>query len=547
LKVDKLMAKMALIILESTGGSLCGIVIEDSQIEWSIACVATNEPDNESGSPAGVHSYPAGQPLDTVDDVVARQVTLYTLRFRETVFVQNLLEDDRFSNVSESYLLRNPEGTAVICIPIVHSDHLLGSIYVEGPPNSFTERNTQVLRLLVNQISISLANALLFKEIERVSASNEAMLEMQKRALSQARAAEIKAKEAEAIAVRNMKLKEEAAKAKSLFLANVSHELRTPLNGVLGLAHLLSRSDMDEQQRIWIKGLLASGDLLHRVISDILDTSKIEAGKLELAHDPFSISSIIHETAALNEPAARDKGLDFCVYVDPSLQKLVMGDAPRLKQILGNLVSNAIRYTERGDVRITARPYAGRVRFTVEDTGSGIAEDRQERVFAVFETGGLPESGTGLGLAISRSLVGLMGGELRLRSRLGEGSAFSFDLEFISAKDVTPLDPFEGGEKALNLRVLLVEDNEVNALVAIGHLERMGCTVARLVDGEEALRVAAGDSGWDVVLMDVRLPGLNGLAVTRLLRRVAGFESMPVVAMTAGALTEEREACYDAG
>jgi GAF domain-containing protein len=218
LVVDKLMAKMASIILESTGGTLCGIVTEDSQVEWSIACVATNEAENDSGFSSGVTSFPASQPLDTVDNVVARQVTLYTLRFRETVFVQNLLEDDRFSNVSDSYLRRNPEGKAVICIPIVHSDHLLGSIYVEGPPNSFTERNTQVLRLLVNQISISLANALLFKEVERVSASNEAMLEMQKRALAQARAAEIKAKEAEAIAIRNMRLKEEAAKAKSLFL-----------------------------------------------------------------------------------------------------------------------------------------------------------------------------------------------------------------------------------------------------------------------------------------------------------------------------------------
>lgn len=223
LKVDKLMAKMAEIILESTGASLCGIVVEDSQIDWSVACVATNE--EIDNYPAGVTSFPGGQPLDSVDDVVARQITLYTLRFRETVFVQNLLEDDRFSNVSKSYLERNPDGKAVICIPIIHSDHLIGSIYVEGPPNSFTERNTNVLRLLVNQISISLANALLFKEVEKVSASNEAMLEMQKRALTQARAAEIKAKEAEAKAVHNMKLKEEAAKAKSLFLANVSHEL----------------------------------------------------------------------------------------------------------------------------------------------------------------------------------------------------------------------------------------------------------------------------------------------------------------------------------
>jgi GAF domain-containing protein len=222
LKVDKLLSKMAEIILESTGGSLCGIVVQDGQIDWSIACVATTD-DIDGRCSAGVTSFPPGQPLDTVDDLVARQIILYVLRFRETVFAQNLLEDDRFSNVSESYHRRHPHGKAVICIPVIHSDNLIGAIYVEG--SGWTERNTNVLRLLVNQISISLANALLFKEIEKVSASNEAMLEMQKRALAQARDAENKAKEAEAKAVRNMKLKEEAAKAKSLFLANVSHEL----------------------------------------------------------------------------------------------------------------------------------------------------------------------------------------------------------------------------------------------------------------------------------------------------------------------------------
>ncbi len=222
LKEDKLLAKMTEIILESTGAELGAMVVRDDDIGWRIAAVC---------GPEGVRAYPDGQTLDTVEDHVAKQVTLYVLRFKETVFVQNLYLDDRFSNVSESYLKRNPDGKSVIALPIVHGDAvLLGSLYVEGPPNSFTDRNVTVLRLLVSQIAISLGNALLFKRLERVSASNVAMLEMQKRSLAQAREAETKAKEAEAVAIRNMKLKEEAAKAKSMFLANVSHELRTPLN-----------------------------------------------------------------------------------------------------------------------------------------------------------------------------------------------------------------------------------------------------------------------------------------------------------------------------
>ena len=214
LQVDRLLAKMTEIIVETTGAEQCGIIVEDDEHDWSLRSM---------GGPDGVTSLSDGQPLDAAKDRVARHISLYVLRFKEAVFVHNILDDERFSNVDESFLARCPDGRSVISVPILHgNDVLLGAIYVDGPPNSFTDRNLAVLRLLVNQISISIANALLFKRLERASASNEAMLAVQKQALDKARDSERKAKEAEALARAEAKEKEEAARAKSMFLANVS-------------------------------------------------------------------------------------------------------------------------------------------------------------------------------------------------------------------------------------------------------------------------------------------------------------------------------------
>ena len=225
LQVDKLLYKMTEILLESVGGQadFVAIVIESDDNGW---CVAAS-----GDSDRGVKTYADGLPFEDVDDQVAQQITHYILRFKEVVFTHNILDDDRFSSVSDAYLARNPSGRSIIGIPILQADHLMGVIHIEGAPNSFTQRNLIVLNLLTNQVSISLGNALLYRKVRKVSAANASMVESQKRALATAKAAEVKAKKAEAEAKENVRLKDEAMNARSIFLANVSHELRTPLNG----------------------------------------------------------------------------------------------------------------------------------------------------------------------------------------------------------------------------------------------------------------------------------------------------------------------------
>jgi signal transduction histidine kinase/CheY-like chemotaxis protein len=359
-------------------------------------------------------------------------------------------------------------------------------------------------------------------------------------------------KEEELLAARDTA--EKNARAKSEFLANISHEIRTPMNAVLGINRLLENTGLDPSQREYLHQAARAADLLMNVIDDLLDFSSIDTGRMKLKREPFLLRKSVSDVVALVREQAEAKSLELISDVGRDVPDGLIGDHLRLEQILMNIAGNAVKFTSAGSVRISVslRESAGdeaTLFFEVEDTGIGVTEEEKERLFMPFTQADTSRTrrygGTGLGLAISRSLVNMMGGDIYCEPGKDAGSRFCFTVKL--GLDRPAVYPAEKGREADDfsslegMRVLLVEDNEVNQLIASELLSARGAIIDVASTGVEAIKLLERGERYDAVLMDIQMPEMDGITATIKIRENPEFRDLPIIALTAHALPEDRE------
>jgi signal transduction histidine kinase/ActR/RegA family two-component response regulator len=458
-------------------------------------------------------------------------------RLREIVrtrqpFVRSNLESTEADELRTNAGL-DLEKRAFVALPITVEGLVAGAVILtDGMPRSIPPEAVRLWQAMASQAGAALAQARLLAQLERLV---EDLVHARARA-------------------------EEASQAKSRFLANTSHEIRTPMNGILGSLELLLGGALAPEERQYAETARRSAEGLLSILNDILDFSKIEAGKLVLESIDFSLETVLEEALAVAAPLAQAKGLTASVTVADGVPEALRGDPLRLRQMLVNLLGNAVKFTSEGGIGIRVNlvgtePTHATLRFSVFDTGIGVAPERALKIFESFaQADGATTrryGGTGLGLAICKQLTQLMGGEIGIESELGRGSTFWIEIRLplgVKPEGVALASAGNDCERpGYNLHVLLAEDNAVNQLVAMRILERLGCSVDLVGTGREAV-AAAKRSAYDLILMDQHMPDKDGVEAALEIRLAEGSKRHTlIVALTASALREDRERCLGAG
>ena len=352
---------------------------------------------------------------------------------------------------------------------------------------------------------------------------------------------------------------EAASRSKGEFIANISRELRTPMNGVVGTLDIALAENMSPELAKQLQSAQSRAHSVLSLLNDILDLSKIEAGKMTLEKQPFDVRALLADCIQAHQPKATGMAVSLRLEVSPDVPQQLTGDQLRIRQIVANLVSNALKFTEHGSVIIRAggqftQPPDFTLRITVEDSGAGIPADK---LLSIFDGSMSRRSGgTGLGLAVTRSLVELHGGDIHVQSQLGHGSTFIVTLKCeadassadgMQKTNLADLAPSTPGASGSAPRILVVEDNQVNQKVVTAVLRKRGFFIELANDGQEALNKLDNSAAFDLVLMDVQMPVLDGLEATRLIRKEPRWKGLPIIAMTAHAMSGDKERCLEAG